>query len=115
VTTEQIVEAQKAIADMRNVLTVLMDTTDVEKLAALVEEKVPLLIHNVYKIAFKEPEIFRLEPYSMVEIPMLKVTFNRPDEKLLNAVAKEVPAVIDVLDKMAQALRETATKAPQVA
>jgi hypothetical protein len=51
-TDQEILEAEKLIADTRNVLTVLTGTADVEKLIPLVLEKVPRMTRSFIQLAY---------------------------------------------------------------
>jgi hypothetical protein len=121
-TTPEIVGAEKAIAGLRNDLALIAaGTTGADKLPALVLEKVERIMFDSL------PRVLRQIPTTIVSgpdrdwwfnYPMIKLFAHaemaqrRPDwtVKLLNAVAKEVPLVEANLDKLAQALREKATK-----
>jgi hypothetical protein len=122
-TDQEILEAQTPIADMRNVLTVLTGTTDADKLIALVLEKVRPLLGDVYRVVQRMGAVSGLDhlddrfnyPLSVL-IATAEVVQREPEHKarLVDAVATNVPRIEAVLDKIAQALREKAPKAPEV-
>src|SRR5215471_18581970 len=112
-TDKEILEAQKFIADMRNVLTVLTGTTDADKLVAAVLEKVtPLFVRLGQfgvqrRIAIFGPDISVWFQEVAVLLPLAEMAQHRPGfkAKLVDAVASNVPRADAILDKSAQALR----------
>jgi hypothetical protein len=97
-TSEEILEAEKAIADMRNVLTVLTGTTDADKLVPLVLEKASLIIHTIEQILHGRsivsgPDRDRLYYPLQIMWSLAEMAERRLDykAKLLDAVAKQVP------------------------
>jgi hypothetical protein len=49
-TTQEIVEAEKLIAGMRDDLTVIAGTTDAEKLTALLLDKLPRMFDSFHRV-----------------------------------------------------------------
>jgi hypothetical protein len=120
VTNEDILEVKKLIASMRDDLNVIAGTTDVEKLIALVLEKVPRMLDNKIMIGLSN-----LIDYSALEELSVILTYaqmaqSRPEfkPKLVLTVTRKMPIVdafwdridLAMLDKIAQALKEEATK-----
>jgi AcrR family transcriptional regulator len=122
VTNEEILEAEKAIAHIRNDLTVLTSTTDVEKLVALVNERFERMICSFGRLRLRRrdwPNVFmsiqdlsRSQNGLAVMMAMTEMAQRHPDYKvkLLDAVAKQAPLVDAILDKVAQVVR--ALKSP---
>jgi hypothetical protein len=130
VTNEEILEAEKVIAHMRNDLTVLTSTTNEEKPIALLNEKVPLMIGGFWRL-YRAKEIlktlpegrllhrYRLNVFMSTQdlsrfqnhlAAMLAVggmAQRRPDYKarLIEDVAKNATIVDAILDKVAQVIR----------
>jgi hypothetical protein len=120
---QEILESQKLIADIRNVLTDLAGITDPEKLTALVLEKVPWMFDGFYQLVRHRPTIFgSMSDCDTVNIGLAamqsvaEMAKRDPDwkAKLIPAVAKLSPSIDATLDKVAQVLREKAPKAPEV-
>ena len=115
VTNEEILEAEKLIAHMRNDLTVLTSTTDVEKLAALVLEKAPPMICSFVrlrprhrsKVFVGTQDLSRFQNGLAVMMALAEMAQRRPDykAKLIDNVAKQAALVDAILDKVAQVIR----------
>jgi hypothetical protein len=107
-TDREILEAQKLIADMRNVLTVLMGTTDEDKLLALGREKVPGALKSFSQLyrRHKSELMITLEDHLAVEGGL--AWFMCPDDspKATPGAVKLAHRVDKVLVKTAQALSE---------
>ena len=113
--SDQALEAGKLIAGMRDDLRLLAATTDVEKLAALVEEKLLPMMQNFFPLVRQRPEVFgEVWVYGeLVEMPLTRLfvvatssqSNPRFQERLLNAVAKEVPIVDSTMEQIVQALK----------
>jgi hypothetical protein len=122
VTNEEILEAEKAIADIRNDLTVLTSTTDVEKLVALVNERFERMICSFGRLRLRRrdwPNVFmsiqdlsRSQIGLAVMMALAQMAQRRPDykAKLIDSVPKQAALVDAILDKVAQVIR--ALKSP---
>ncbi|HST31842.1 MAG TPA: hypothetical protein VLK27_13500 [Chthoniobacterales bacterium] len=128
VTKEEILEAEKVIAHIRNDLTVLTSTTDVEELGALVNERVPRMIGSFHRL-YRAKEILRTLPdgrllhlYRLnvfvstqdlsrfqnglaVMMAMAEMAQRRPDYKPRLIESLNAPIVDAILDKVAQVIR----------
>jgi hypothetical protein len=114
-TSEETLQAEKQIAEMRNVLTVLTGITDVDKLIALVLEKVRPLLGDVYRVVQRVGAVSGLDhlddrfnyPLSVL-IATAEVVQREPEHKarLVDAMATNVPRVQTILDKIAQELKQ---------
>ena len=117
-TNDEILEAQKLIAHMRNDLTVLTSTTDAEKLTALVHEKAMRMIGSLGRLRRRHrstvlvsvDDLSRFQNGLAVMIAMAEMAERRPDykAKLIEAVTKYAPIVDAILDKVAQVIRDPA-------
>jgi AcrR family transcriptional regulator len=115
VTNEEILEAEKVIAHIRNDLTVLTSTTDVEKLVALVNERFERMICSFGRLRRRDwPNVFmsiqdlsRFQNGLAVMMALAEMAQRRPDykAKLIDSVAKQAALVDAILDKVAQVIR----------
>jgi hypothetical protein len=130
VTNEEILEAEKLIAHMRNDLTVLTSTTNEEKLIVLLNEKVPRMVGSFWRL-YRQNETLKKLPDGLlliryrlnvfmstqdlswfqnhvgVMLAIGEMAERRPDYKarLIETVAKNAPLVDAILDKVAQIIR----------
>jgi hypothetical protein len=125
-TEEEILEAQKLIADMKNALAVLASATDADKVIALVREKGPRVVDNFEELGQQlRPAVFDENPETLkglesmamwiVEIMSLtKSAVDLPDDKakLVARWAEYAPRIMSGLDKIAQALKELELQQP---
>ena len=118
-TDKELLEAEKLIADMRNVLTVLAGTTDEEKLIALVLEEVPPLFDRFdwlgvqRRLAIFGPEYISAwfqEVAVLLAIAQLAQRNPNYKRKLVDLAATNAPRADAILNKVEQALREMASK-----
>ena len=109
VTNEEMLEAEKLIADMRRMLDILRGTADVEKLISLARDEWSQWIRSLGRLyqlgAVSDDEIMtlRMDSFWVVAVglerfPDLKQTF--PD-----LVAKEALSVDGILKQSAESLR----------
>jgi hypothetical protein len=113
-TDQEILEAEKLIADMRNDLALIAGTTDADKLAALVLEKAPHMVDSFTQVI----QLGRVRDYQPMKMAMAEIfaladmAQRNPDykAKLIDSVAKQVPIISSGFDKIAQALREKAAE-----
>lgn len=125
-TNEQIEEAQKLIASMRNHLAVLTGTTDANKLAALVLEKRLRILDGFKQLRgrvwrFASPKAVAEFQWTMETVKeelytigaLAHVAERNPDHKanLVEAVGKKVSSIDAHLDKIEHALSEKANPA----
>jgi hypothetical protein len=116
----EILEAQKLIADMKNILVVLAGATDADKLIALVREKGPRMVDKFEELGQQfRPTIFEESPETLKGMESMAIwivaimslskrAVDLPDDKakLVARVAEYAPRIMSGLDKVAQALNE---------
>ncbi len=123
-TNEEILEAEKLIAGIRNDLTVLTGTTDADKLVALAPEKADPMLRSFFQLQRRHrstvlvsvQDLSRFQNGLLIMMALAEMAERRPDYKmkLLDAVAKQAPIVEAILDKTVQTLRELRPPCTQI-
>jgi hypothetical protein len=125
-TNQEILEAQKLIVGMRAYLSRIAETTDVEKLLILLNEKGDeLLIDSFAQLVRYQPPLFESESapdYVTMRDALVSicgwahatVKDSGKGSELVGVVEKSAPLVNAILDKIAQALKKQATTAAEV-
>src|SRR5947207_1658959 len=106
-TNEQILEAENLLADIKNELSLIGGTTDVEKLLALVLGKMPHMVKSFLQLSRQRPELSGVDDVRKVSdwktvnnaltviLAIGEMAERRPvyREKLSGIVAREASAV----------------------
>jgi hypothetical protein len=115
-TNEEILGAQKLIADMRNVLAALAGTSDVDKLISLGREGFSPWIKSLNQLiwtgAVSNDDVMPLRLDAVWACAQLAEQSPKYRQNMVFAVNRNVPLVAAALDKIAQSLAETKTALP---